>query len=110
VVAHCGSHAQGSFLCTLTLTDIATGWTECFPLLSKNAETIVSALRQVRACFPFPILGLDTDNGCEFMNECLLAYCEAEQITFTRGREGLKNDQCNALAEEWSCRSSGHRL
>jgi len=94
VVAHCGSHAQGSFLSTLTLTDIATGWTECFPLLSKNAETIVSALQQARARFPFPILGLDTDNGCEFINECLLAYCDAEQITFTRGREGLKNDQC----------------
>jgi integrase/recombinase XerD len=54
----------------------------------------VSALEQARACFPFPILGLDTDNGCEFINEYLLAYCEAEQITFTRGREGLKNDQC----------------
>jgi hypothetical protein len=54
----------------------------------------VSALEQARACFPFPILGLDTDNGCEFINEHLLASCEAEQITFTRGREGLKNDQC----------------
>lgn len=94
LVAHCGSQAEGSFLSTLTLTDIATGWTECFPLLTKSAKMVVSALQQARACFPFPILGLDTDNGCEFINECLLAYCEAQQITFTRGREGLKNDQC----------------
>src|SRR6266487_2637683 len=94
VVAHCGSHAQGSYLSTLTLTDIATGWTECLPLLSRSAVAVVSAFQQARTCFPFPILGLDTDNGCEFINECLLAYCEAEQITFTRGREGLKNDQC----------------
>ncbi len=94
LVAHCGSQIEGSFLSTLTLTDIATGWTECFPLLSKSAEAVVSALEQARACFPFPILGLDTDNGGEFINESLLAYCDAEQITFTRGREGLKNDQC----------------
>jgi hypothetical protein len=94
LVAHCGSQIEGSFLSTLTLTDIATGWTECFPLRSKSAEAVLSALQQARTCFPFPILGLDTDNGHEFINECLLAYCDAEQITFTRGREGLKNDQC----------------
>jgi site-specific recombinase XerD len=94
LVAHCGSQNEGSFLYTLTLTDIATGWTECFPLLSKSAEAVVSVLQQARGCFPFPILGLDTDNGHEFINECLLTYCDAEQITFTRGREGLKNDQC----------------
>ena len=94
LVAHCGSRIEGSFLSTLTLTDIATGWTECLPLRSKNTEAVLSALQQARACFPFPILGLDTDNGCEFINEQLLTYCEAEQITFTRGREGLKNDQC----------------
>jgi site-specific recombinase XerD len=94
VVAHCGSHLDGNFLYTLTLTDSATGWTECLPLLSKNAEAVVSALRQARASFPFPMLGLDSDNGSEFINACLLAYCEAEQITFTRGREGIKNDQC----------------
>ena len=95
VVAHCGSQPKGNFLSTLTLTDIATGWTECFPLLTRSAEAVVSAFQQARACFPFPILGLDTDNGCEFINECLLAYCEQEAITFTRGRPDVKNDQCH---------------
>lgn len=94
LVAHCGAQAEGSFLYTLTLTDIATGWTECLPLLSKSSEAVLSALQQERACFPFLILGLDTDNGCEFINEHLLSYCEQEGITFTRGREDLKNDQC----------------
>lgn len=93
LVAHCGTQTEGSFLYTLTLTDVATGWTECLPLRSKSAREVLSALQQARTYFPFPILGLDTDNGCEFINECLLAYCESEQITFTRGREGLKNDQ-----------------
>jgi hypothetical protein len=93
LVAHCGSQAVGSYLYTLTLTDIATGWTECLPLLSKSSEAVLSALQQARALFPFPILGLDTDKGCEFINEPVLTYCEREHITFTRGREGLKNDQ-----------------
>lgn len=94
LVAHCGSQIAGSFLFTLTLTDTATGWTECLPLRSRSSEVVLSALQQARILFLFPILGLDTDNGCEFINEQLLAYCEAEHITFTRGREGLKNDQC----------------
>lgn len=79
---------------TLTLTDIATGWTECLPLLYKSPEAVLVALQQARELFPFPILGLDSDNGGAFINESLVAYCEAEQITFTRGREGLKVDQC----------------
>jgi len=62
LVAHCGSQAEGSFLYTLTLTDIATGWIECLPLRSRTAEAVLSALQQARAFFSFPILGLDTDN------------------------------------------------
>ena len=94
LVAHCGSSVEGTYLFTLTLTDIATGWTEYLPLLSKSAEAVLAAVKQARQLFPFPLLGLDTDNGTEFMNDALFAYCEAEQITFTRGRPLLKNDQC----------------
>jgi hypothetical protein len=93
LVAHCGAHTKGNFLCTLTLTDLATGWAECLPLRSKSAREALSAIQQARARFPFPILGLDTDNGSEFINQALLSYCEAEQITFTRGRPNVKNDQ-----------------
>jgi IS30 family transposase len=95
LVAHCGAETEGSFLCTLTLTDIATRWTECLPLLSKSAQEVLSAIRQACTRFPFPILGLDTDNGSEFLTQVLLSYCEAEQITFTRGRPHFKNDQCH---------------
>jgi len=94
LVAHCGEHTQGSYLYTLTLTDVATGWTECLPVLYKSPEAVLSAFQQARALFPFPILGLDVDNGGEFINETLLSYCEAQQITFTRGRPDLKADQC----------------
>jgi hypothetical protein len=94
LVAHCGNDIEGGYLYTLTLTDVATGWTECLPLLYRSQETVLAALRQARLLFPFPILGVDTDNGGEFINEAVIAYCEQEHITFTRGRPYLKNDQC----------------
>jgi site-specific recombinase XerD len=95
LVAHCGEHLGGSFLYTLTLTDLATSWTECIPLLDKSAQAVLAALVQARTLFPFPLLGIDTDSGSEFLNEDLLAYCEQEQLTFTRGRPGVKHDQCH---------------
>ena len=94
LVAHCGHEAEGGYLYTLTLTDIATGWTECLPLLYRSRETVLKAIQYARILFPFPILGLDTDNGGEFVNEELVAYCVQEQITFTRGRPYQKRDQC----------------
>jgi hypothetical protein len=58
---------------TLTLTDIATGWTECLSLLYRSRETVLAAIQHARTLFPFPILGIDTDNGGEFLNEELVA-------------------------------------
>ena len=93
-VAHCGTVAEGSFLSTLVLTDISTGWTECLPLLHRTHDAVIHALDQAQHLLPFPLLGLDTDNGGEFLNYPLLGYCEREAITFTRGRTYRSNDQC----------------
>ncbi len=94
LVAHCGEDREGGYLYTLTLTDVATGWTECLPLLHRSQELVLAAIQRVRTLFPFPILGIDTDSGGEFINETVIAYCEQEKISFTRGRPYLKNDQC----------------
>ena len=94
LVAHCGTSAHGSFLYSLVLTDVATGWTECAALLYRGQDTVIQALDRIRRSSPFPILGLDTDNGSEFINHELVGYCEREEITFTRGRAYKKNDQC----------------
>jgi hypothetical protein len=110
LVAHCGHEAEGGYLYTLTLTDIATGWTKCLPLLYRSRETVLKAIQHARMLFPFPILGLETDNGGEFVNEELVAYCAQEQITFTRGRPYQKRDQCNALAKKWRDCPPGGRL
>ena len=95
LVAHCGDDPSGSFLYTLTLTDIATGWTECVALLHRSEADVTGALRQIRQTLPFPLLGLDTNNGGEFINYEFLRYCQREQITFTRARTYKKNDQAH---------------
>lgn len=94
LVAHCGYSMSGSFLYTFVLTDVATGWTECLPLLYRSQEMVIQAMKIVKQLLPFKILGLDTDNGLEFINNKLVNYCLQEEITFTRGRPYKKNDQC----------------
>jgi hypothetical protein len=94
LVAHCGWSMEGPILYTLTLTDIATTWTECLPLLYRGQDAVIHAVNLVRPLIPFPILGIDTDCGTEFLNAELISYCEREEITFTRGRPRRKNDQC----------------
>lgn len=95
LVAHCGTSAEGAFLYTLTLTDVATGWTECLALPYRSPEAVTQALDNARRLLPFPLRGLDTDNGGEFLNNHMLAYCTRAAITFTRGRAYRKNDQCD---------------
>jgi hypothetical protein len=94
LVAHCGTFTSGKFIQTLVMTDIASGWTEFSALLFRSEETVLGAIRGVRAQLPFDLLGLDTDNGTEFINYSLLNYCLDEEITFTRARPYKKNDQC----------------
>ena len=93
LVAHCGWSMEGEFLHTLVLTDIATGWVECMALPYRSGSAVVHALDKAQQLIPFPILGIDTDNGSEFINADLIRYCEKEKITFTRGRAYKKNDQ-----------------
>ena len=101
LVAHCGEGAEGAYLNTLTLTDIATGWTECLALIRRSEADVSAAIHAVRQRLPFPLLGLDTDNGGEFINYDLFRYCEKEKITFTRSRAYRKNDQAHVEEKEW---------
>lgn len=93
-VAHCGGTLQGEFLWTLTLTDVATGWTELAALRSKGRAETLAKLKGLRARLPFPLLGLDSDNGSEFLNHHMARFCEEQGIVFTRCRPYVKNDQC----------------
>lgn len=102
LVAHCGNTTEGQFLCTLTCTDLCTGWTEVTGLLHRSQETVSEALCRVRQRLPFPLLGIDSDNGGEFINDLLYRYCLTEKITFTRSRPYQKNDQAHVEQKNWS--------
>jgi hypothetical protein len=93
LVSHSGPVAKGSFAWTFVLTDIATGWTECAPLLVREQTLLIAVLSEMRALMPFPLLGFDTDNDSAFINETVRDYCTASQIAFTRCRPYRKNDQ-----------------
>ena len=95
LVAHSGPSASGSFVQTLTLTDVATGWTECAPLLFREQHLLSEVMTALRPLLPFPLLGFDTDNDSVFMNETMKGWCEAAQVEFTRSRPYRKNDQAH---------------
>src|SRR5229473_6318718 len=93
LVSHSGPVAKGSFVQTLVLTDIATGWTECAPLLVREQGLLVEVLTEMREHLPFAVLGFDTDNDSVFMNETVQEYCRIAGVEFTRCRPYRKNDQ-----------------
>ncbi len=93
LVAHCGDTMAGSMAHTLTLTDIASGWTECIALLVRESSLVVDALDRLRVGLSFLLRGIDTDNGSEFVNDALLASCTKHDIVFTRSRPYYENDQ-----------------
>lgn len=95
LVAHSGPVTRGSFVQTLVVTDIASGWTELAPLLVREQTLLVDVLGEIRRRLPFPLLGFDTDNDTVFMNETVRDYCAAEKIEFTRCRPYRKNDQAH---------------
>ena len=102
LVAHCGTTTAGHYLNTLVATDVATGWTECEAIWGKGQAAVVEALEQIRDRRPFPLLGLDSDNGSEFLNDHLLRWCRRQHLTFTRRRPYWKNDQAHVEQKNWS--------
>src|SRR5271166_4513668 len=101
-VRHDGGNAAGQFAFTLTVTDIATGWTENRSVPSKAAKCVLAALNDIAYKMPFPILGVDSDTGSEFINVYLLQWCERHQITFTRARVANKNDGAHVEQKNWA--------
>jgi hypothetical protein len=102
LVGHEGGVASGQFCFTLTVTDIATGWTVNRSVPNKAQKWVFEALQHALDRFPFPIVGIDSDNGTEFINDYMLEYCHAQQITFTRSRPGNKNDGAHVEQKNWA--------
>jgi hypothetical protein len=102
LVGHEGGNALGEHAYTLTVTDIATGWTENRSVANKARKWVLAALEDIAKVMPFPILGIDSDNGSEFINHHLLHWCEARKITFTRSRPGNSNDGAHVEQKNWA--------
>jgi hypothetical protein len=102
LVSHDGGNPAGEHAWTLTVTDIATGWTENRSVPSKALKGVMAALDDIASVMPFPIRGIDSDNGSEFINFHLLDWCCKHQITFTRSRPGNKNDGCHVEQKNWT--------
>ncbi|WP_271591204.1 integrase catalytic domain-containing protein [Bradyrhizobium sp. CCBAU 65884] len=93
LVAHGGMSVSGAFIQTLTMVDIATGWTECFPLVVREAALVVEALERAQSLFPWPVCGVDFDNDSAFMNDTVVSWCRSHDVEVTRSRAYKKNDQ-----------------
>ena len=102
LVHHCGDSVEGFYLTTLSTVDVATGWSECIGVWGKGQQRVGAAVHRVQQRLPFPLLGLDSDNGSEFINQHLYTYCSRKEITFTRSRSYKKNDSCHVEQKNWS--------
>ena len=101
-VSHDGGNAVGPFAFTLTVTDISTGWTENRSVPTKEVKCVLRALESIADKMPFQILGVDSDNGSEFINVYLFTWCRKREITFTRSRPSNKDDGCHVEQKNWA--------
>jgi hypothetical protein len=102
LVAHCGDSPGGEFLYSLDMIDVCTRWVELVALANRSQATVTAAIAAGRQRLPYTLLGLDSDNGSEFINHDLKRYCEQEHITFTRSRPYKKNDQAYVEQKNWT--------
>ena len=105
-VAHCGTSLAGSFVWSLTMTDIYSAWTENRAVWNKGAIGVLTQIEDIENNLPFEILGFDSDNGNEFLNWHLIRYFTGEQrtkqIQFTRSRPYHSDDNAHVEQKNWT--------
>jgi hypothetical protein len=102
LVSHEGGNPRGEYAYTLDATDVYTGWTETEAVRNHSQHFVFAGLEAAMARFPFEVLGIDSDNGGEFINNHLVRYCHRNEITFTRSRPYRKNDNCFVEQKNYS--------
>jgi hypothetical protein len=103
-VAHCGNSLEGNFIYTLDATDIQTTWTERAAVMGKGEGGILDGVLDIQKVLPFPLLGIDSDNGSEFINHHLYRFCvhSKPSIEFTRSRPYETNDNAHVEQKNWT--------
>ncbi len=102
LVSHSGESGYGEFMHSLNLTDIFSQWVGTQAVMGKGKEGIVEAIDEISRRLPFKILGIDSDNGSEFINHHLWNYCEEREIQFTRSRPYKKDDNAHIEQKNWT--------
>jgi hypothetical protein len=102
LVSHSGNCASGEFLHSLNVTDLATTWVETRAVLGKGQVGVARALAEICQALPFPLRGVDSDNGSEFINHHLVRFCQQRQIQFTRSRPYKKDDNAHIEQKNWT--------
>jgi len=101
LVLHCGETTEGFYLTTLCVIDVATGWTELQPVWGMSQTEVIASIHMATRRLPFKLRELHSDNGSEFINHKLLAWCHREGVRFSRGRSYRKNDQAYVEQKNW---------
>lgn len=102
LVGHDGGDAAGEFAQTINAVDVYTGWTETEAIRNKAQKWAFEGIQNIKGRLPFDLLGIDSDNGAEFINSHLYRYCLEHKITFTRSRKYRKNDNCYVEQKNYS--------
>jgi transposase InsO family protein len=102
LVSHSGNAASGEFAYSLNLTDLHTTWTETRAVLGKGEAGVLAAFEGIQAALPFHLLGIDSDNGSEFINRHLARWCWNRDIQFTRSRPYKKDDNAHVEQKNWT--------
>jgi hypothetical protein len=102
LVHHCDNSVYGEYAHTLSVTDVILGWTELHALRNRSETSVVTGVESIRSRMPYPVKGLDSDSGGEFINHIVYRYCQERGILFTRSRPARKNDQCRIEQKNYS--------
>jgi len=101
-VAHCGDTVAGEYISSLDVVDICSSWSEQCAIVNKGEAAVTKAMDDIKERLPFKLLGLDPDNGAEFINWSLFNYCKKHEVTLTRSRPYHKNDNAHVEQKNWT--------
>jgi transposase InsO family protein len=102
LVSHSGNSEQGEFVHSLNVTDIHSTWVESRAVMGKGQAAVLEAMKAIEQALPFKLRGIDSDNGSEFINYHLKAFCDQKKIQFTRGRPYKKDDNAHIEQKNWT--------
>lgn len=101
-VCHTGSSAQGEFIHTLSLAEIACGWWDGVAILGRSQRATHAGLEAIRQRLPFRLREIHPDNDTGFINDLLYRYCRTHHIAFSRSRPNHKNDNAWVEQKNWT--------